>query len=92
MTTDKKAYNIKVSGKVQGVGFRFYTQKKARELDVSGFVKNMRDGSVYIEAEADQVHMDTFLSWIHHGPEWARVDEVNLQEKPVEGFESFLIK
>jgi acylphosphatase len=88
----KKAYNIKVIGKVQGVGFRFYTQKKAGELGVEGFVKNMRDGSVYIEAEADLEPIESFVNWVRQGPEWARVDEIKLQEKPVEGLKGFHIK
>lgn len=88
----KKAYNIKVLGKVQGVGFRFYTQKKAVELKIDGFVKNMRDGSVYIEAEATEVPLDRFIQWVRQGPDWARVDDMSIQEKPVEGFKGFHIK
>ncbi len=87
-----KGYRINVRGKVQGVGFRFYTQKTARELGVKGYVKNLRDGSVQIEAEAEAEAMDVFLSWVKRGPEWARVDEMNTQEKPPEGFINFEIR
>jgi acylphosphatase len=83
---------IRVSGRVQGVGFRFYTQKEARLLGVSGFVKNMRDGSVYIEAEGTPDAMEAFVLWCKSGPEWARVDDVSVQEKPAEGFEGFEIR
>ncbi len=79
-------------GKVQGVGFRFYTQKTARELGVNGFVKNERDGSVYIEAESDPTMMEVFINWVKKGPEWARVDDVSLQEIPAQGFEDFDIR
>ena len=85
------SYSIKVAGKVQGVGFRFYTNKKAKELGVNGFVKNMRDGSVYIEVEGEEEKIDEFILWVHSGPEWARVDKVTLQEKPHEGLEGFVI-
>lgn len=86
------SYSIKVYGKVQGVGFRFYTQKTARELGVVGFVKNERDGSVYIEAEAEADLMEVFINWVKKGPEWARVDDISLQEMPVQGFDGFEIK
>ncbi|MEN8226129.1 MAG: acylphosphatase [Bacteroidota bacterium] len=88
----KKSYSIRVSGKVQGVGFRFYTHKKANELEMKGFVKNMRDGSVYIEVEGNTGRMDEFISWVQHGPEWARVDKLSKQEKPFEDFDDFVIR
>jgi len=87
-----KSYSVRVKGKVQGVGFRFYTQKTAKELGVRGFVKNMHDGSVYIEAEADPDSMEIFINWVNNGPEWARVDSVSLQKKPQESFVDFMIK
>lgn len=87
-----KSYSIKVSGKVQGVGFRFYTQKTAIELGVKGFVKNERDGSVYIEAEAEADVMEIFMEWAKKGPEWARVDKVSLQDLPMQNFEGFHIR
>ncbi len=86
------SFAIKVSGKVQGVGFRFYTHKTAIELGVKGFVKNERDGSVYIEAEAEADVMEIFVDWINKGPEWARVDKVSLQDQPIQNFEGFDIK
>jgi acylphosphatase len=88
----RKAYTIKVLGKVQGVGFRFYTQKKAIELGIDGFVRNMRDGSVYIEAQASQEQLENFIQWVRQGPDWARVDDIILQQKPVEDFKDFQIK
>ena len=87
-----ECYSVRVKGKVQGVGFRFYTQKTAKELGVRGFVKNMPNGSVYIEAEADPDSMEVFINWVNKGPEWARVDSVSLQKKPQEGFVDFMIK
>ena len=81
--------SIKVSGKVQNVGFRFYTRKTAIGMGIQGFVKNMRDGSVYIEAEGEQDAMQAFILWCKEGPEWAGVKELSVQEKPFEGFEGF---
>jgi len=87
-----RTVSIKVIGKVQGVGFRFYTQKTAREMGVYGFVKNERDGSVYIEAEAPDNIMETFLQWVKTGPEWARVNEMNVQDIPLQDFKEFSIR
>lgn len=87
----KKGSCFKIYGRVQGVGFRFYTKKKANELGLSGYVKNMRDGSVYVEAEGSEEKMDEFSLWIQHGPEWARVDDVQVQTKPLQDVEGFTI-
>lgn len=87
-----KSVSIKVYGKVQGVGFRFYTQKKARELGIQGFVKNILDGSVYVEAEGTEEKMDKFILWINDGPPWARVDDVRIQDIPQFGAVGFAIR
>ena len=78
----KKAAIIKVYGRVQGVGFRFYTNKKAVELNISGFVQNKPDGSVYIEAEGDETNLQTFIDWINIGTKWARVSKIETQFMP----------
>lgn len=87
----QKHYNIKVSGKVQNVGFRYATMKAALENNIRGFVRNQRDGSVYIEAEGDENDMDLFINWCHQGPTWARVDHVNLSESNIENYKEFTI-
>ena len=88
----RKSYRIKVSGKVQNVGFRFYTIKKAKEFDISGFVMNEPDGSVYIEAEGKPADLDTFTDWCRQGPQWARVDKLEIQETPVMGYQGFVVR
>ena len=88
----KKAVLIKVTGRVQGVGFRYYTQKKALELSLDGFVRNKSDGSVYIEAEGDAKNIDEFVDWCNHGPEWARVDKLEKQFSNLFGHGKFEIK
>jgi acylphosphatase len=81
----KKAAILKISGRVQNVGFRYHTRKTAQQLGVDGFVKNEMDGSVYIEAEAEEEVLDQFILWCHKGPAWARVDEVKVQASQVLG-------
>ena len=87
-----KGVSITVFGKVQGVGFRFYTKKKADELNLTGWVKNMRDGSVYIEAEGENLDIDTFIDWCRQGPEWAHVTGTQIQMLPLQGFTQFTIR
>lgn len=88
----RKSVILNIYGTVQNVGFRYYTHKKAKELGVKGFVKNMPDGSVYAEAEADPATIETFIDYCKQGPAWARVKNVQIQEAPVKDFEDFSIR
>jgi acylphosphatase len=88
----KKAAILTVSGRVQNVGFRYNTLKTAKKNDVSGIVKNLHDGSVYIEAEGEEENLDQFILWCHQGPNWARVDHVNIQNSQVQDYKDFSIK
>jgi acylphosphatase len=88
----KKSFAIRVTGKVQNVGFRYYTVKTAAEFNINGFVKNQADGSVYIEAEGEADAMEAFLHWCKKGPEWASVRGFDLQEQPVVGYEGFGVR
>jgi len=87
-----KTVQIKVKGKVQGVGFRYYTQKKAQEFNIKGFVQNKPDGSVYIEAEGKRIDVDTFCDWCTRGPEWSRVLDCKISELPSGEFIQFDIR
>ncbi len=68
---------INVFGFVQGVFFRYTTRKVARKLGLTGYVKNMHDGSVYIEAEGPQEKLYELLEFSKEGPKHARVEYVN---------------
>ncbi len=85
-------YDIKIEGKVQNVGFRFYAQKKAHELEITGYVKNMKDGSVFIEAEGEEINLNQYVNWCHKGPPWATVTDVKVNQSPVMKYRGFLIK
>jgi acylphosphatase len=69
-----------ITGRVQGVGFRFYMQRKARELGVTGWVRNRRDGAVeaVVQGEADAV--DAMTAWARRGPPSAAVAEVRITD------------
>ena len=88
----KKSIIIKVSGKVQNVGFRFYTKKTAKNFGINGYVKNLPDGSVYIEAEAEDYIIDQFVEWCRKGPSWARVEKINIQENDIMNYMDFTIR
>ncbi len=83
---------FKIYGKVQNVGFRFYTHKKAKSYQIKGFVRNEIDGSVYIEAEGEKLNMQIFETWCRQGPTWARVLDFRSGENPIMNYTDFLIK
>ncbi len=68
--------SIFVRGRVQGVGFRAATVRRAHMHGVTGWVRNMEDGSVQVLAQGEPDRVDSLLSWLHQGPPAARVDEV----------------
>ena len=92
LETMKNAAIIKVYGRVQGVGFRFYTNKKAVELNIFGFVQNKHDGSVYIEAQGNEADLQTFIDWVNIGTQWSRVNKVEVQFVPPLNIDRFLMK
>jgi acylphosphatase len=71
---------IIVAGRVQGVYFRYFTERKAEEMGVAGSVKNLDSGHVEIIAEADDETLNAFIRWCHKGPITARVDSVDISE------------
>ncbi len=88
----KKAVTLKISGRVQNVGFRYHTKKTAQNLNIAGFVKNEPDSSVYVEATGEEENLDQFILWCHSGPSWARVDEVKIVVMPYKDFDGFVIR
>lgn len=71
-------------GKVQGVGFRKFVKKKAEEFCVTGYVKNLQDGTVEVVAQGEEETLKRFLKEIKDGPEGAIVEKF-LQENIEEG-------
>lgn len=86
-----KHFNITVSGRVQGVFFRASTKEKANELGIKGYVRNERDGSVYIEAEGNEDGLEKFVAWCNEGPANAIVEQVNVNESTLKNFDGFAI-
>lgn len=82
---------LKIKGKVQGVWYRKNTMLKAQSLELTGFVRNEVDGSVYAEAEGFENAVNELIDWCQKGPELAVVEEVEVNSIPPEGSEIFEI-
>jgi acylphosphatase len=76
MTRDEARKAYKISGRVQGVGFRWWVRQQALELSLRGTVYNHPDGSVRVEAEGDVTAMRQLHTLLQSGPLLARVDQV----------------
>jgi len=72
--------HLVVTGRVQGVGFRFYMQRKARELGVTGWVRNCRDGSVEAVVQGTASAVETMIEWARRGPASAVVSDVRIAD------------
>jgi acylphosphatase len=84
--------SIKVSGKVQGVFFRQSTKEKARELGITGFVRNEADDTVLIKATGTEEQLEQLKDWCKTGPPKARVSGIEITRLPLERFDSFFIE
>lgn len=75
---------IYVYGMVQGVGFRYYTQHRAKELGLEGFVRNLDDGSVEVVAYGDSAQLDRLQAWLKQGgPRSARIEKILTEPRAV---------
>lgn len=75
----KIAFTAKIQGVVQGVGFRFFTLRKAQQFGVTGYVKNLPDGGVEAYAEGEREVLEQFLSELRKGPYGSVVDKVEVE-------------
>lgn len=85
-------YKIRITGHVQGVGFRWNAAREARSRGINGFVKNLSDGSVYVEAEGTYEQLDLFVDWCKRGPGYSVVDSVNIDTFPPVNHTDFKIE
>lgn len=87
-----KHVNLVVKGEVQGVNFRSRVREKARELDLTGYVKNAGDGSVYIEVEGEETAIRRLADWCRQDPGSAQVDDVRMRDGALANFTDFTIR
>jgi acylphosphatase len=83
------ARHILVSGIVQGVGFRWFTDRTARRIGVGGWVRNLADGRVEIYAEGDEEKLEALIAEVRKGPSSSRVDDVTVHEVDEHGLFDF---
>lgn len=89
----KQRVRIIVTGRVQGVNFRWYTQMTAQSLGICGWVRNLPTGAVEGCFEGDQQAVAAMTEWCRKGPQTARVDSVAIFEEQFSGeFDSFTIR
>ncbi|MEA2098190.1 MAG: acylphosphatase [Patescibacteria group bacterium] len=87
-----KRIHLLISGSVQGVFYRINTKRKAEELDLTGWVRNISDSGVEILAEGEEANLKKIVSWCHDGPDNAIVSEVKAEwGEYQEKFDKFII-
>ena len=78
-----------VSGTVQGVGYRNWVQRHARDLGLVGYAENLSDGRVEVVAEGSEASLSRLLHWLRRGPPHARVQDVQTQYSEETGLREF---
>jgi acylphosphatase len=68
-----------VKGRVQGVSYRWFTVEEAERLGLTGWVRNLPDGSVELEAEGPEPQLEALVTWCRRGPPAARVTDVDVE-------------
>lgn len=88
----KSAIHCLVSGRVQGVCYRAYTQREARRLGITGWVRNLPDGRVELKASGPPAALEEFRQWLHRGPPQALVHEVIADSAQDDGWTEFSVR
>ena len=95
MSTETRllARRFLVRGRVQGVGFRWFVEREAHQLDIKGWVRNKADGTVEVLAMGSREQIAGFRRRLEQGPRAARVDQVEeIEAKPEAGLDTFRIE
>lgn len=92
MTEEKLHYKIHISGRVQGVGYRWNAAYEARLRNIKGYVRNMPDGGVYIEAEGSRDQLENYLGWCRRGPGMSNVKDVKVEQSVLVDYSDFVIE
>jgi acylphosphatase len=87
-----KAVSLRIVGRVQGVGFRYFVLRTAKQLGVNGYVMNCSNGDVYVEAEADDQVILEFVDYCRKGPSHSDVTDIVIREIETKGYSDFEIE
>lgn len=81
----KELRQIRIHGKVQGVGYRFFATRVARRLGLKGWIQNNRDGSVEAAVEGEKQAIDEWVEELKEGPRYAEVTRIDQESKDFTG-------
>jgi acylphosphatase len=84
--------HVFISGKVQGVGYRYFTHRTATQLGLTGWVRNLPDARVEAVFQGSGDKVEQMICWCHRGSPSAVVDQVTVAYEPIADFQSFEIK
>ena len=88
---EKRTYKIIVSGRVQGVGYRWFAAENARFIGINGYVKNLSSGKVEVLARGNSEQLERFVMELRKGPSFSDITDIKMEELPDEhlqhGFE-----
>jgi len=89
----KKAYNILIQGRVQGVGFRWFAQQNAQQFGLQGYVENLHNGDVEVFVQGSEESLQQFIAKLKVGPSFANVTNFNISDTEVDNsFNQFKVK
>ena len=88
----RRSVDVTVTGRVQGVSFRYYAEREAARLGVAGWGCNEPNGSVAAHVEGDPGAVEAFVRWCHDGPRLAYVERVDVRLAADQGLRSFGVR
>ncbi len=88
----KKHFRLKITGRVQGVGFRYFVFAQAKKFNLTGYTKNENDNSILIEIEGEDKDLESFLKKCRKGPLFSKIEKFEIVERGVENLEKFEIQ
>ena len=74
------AYKIIVQGRVQGVGYRWFSMQIAQQLEIKGYIKNLFNGDVEVFAQGDDASVQQFIDQLRKGPSFSNVNNLNIYD------------
>lgn len=87
-----KRARVRITGRVQGVGFRYAVRARAASLDLGGWVRNLHDGTVEAVFEGDPERVDSMVEWCRRGPSGADVADVDVHWEEPAGERGFAVQ
>ncbi|WP_214801391.1 acylphosphatase [Exiguobacterium sp. s194] len=88
----KQVQHLIVSGRVQGVGFRYFAQATALEYGITGWVRNLNDGTVELQIEGDAERLESYKRALYDGNRFVEVERIEAEDTTVESFRKFDIR